>query len=64
MKNKMGNNKFNKMNIFRRFPLGWLFVLVIFILLVNSANVPINGLPKEMTYGSFLHYAERHPGQD
>jgi len=53
MKNKMNNNKFKKLNIFRRFPLGWIFGLIVFILLVNAANMPISGLPKEVTYGSF-----------
>ncbi len=53
MKNKSGNNNLKKFNIFRRFPLGWIFALVIFILLVNSANIPVDGLPKEIPYSTF-----------
>ena len=61
MKNKMDGNKFKKWNIFRRFPYGWIFALIIFILLINSVNVPISGLPKEITYGSFYAMLKNAP---
>jgi cell division protease FtsH len=55
--------KHKKNNIFRRFPFGWIFAIIIFILLMNSlspiANVP--GVPKEITYSDFYKILKDDP---
>ncbi|MDD5060524.1 MAG: ATP-dependent zinc metalloprotease FtsH [Candidatus Omnitrophica bacterium] len=50
--NPLNKNKPNTPNS-KRFPFGWLFVFLLFILLVNSFNMPVNGISKEITYSQF-----------
>ena len=51
----MANNfhKLKKNKVFRKIPLGWIFGIIIFYLLINALNVSITGIPKEITYGEF-----------
>jgi len=52
----------NKNNIFKRSPLGWLLIIFLFIMLVNSINnLPISGVPKEITYSQFFRTLRDNP---
>lgn len=52
----------NKNNIFKRSPLGWLLIIFLFIMLVNSINnIPISGVPKEITYSQFFRTLRDNP---
>ncbi len=57
--NKPKSNKNNKL---KRFPFGWLFVFFLFLILVNSfSNIPIAGIPKEITYSQFYKTLKDNP---
>jgi len=62
---KMANPQASKKKngIMKRFPFGWIFAFIIFILLINSFNLPINGVPKEITYSSFYKILKDDPAQ-
>ncbi|MDD5128344.1 MAG: ATP-dependent zinc metalloprotease FtsH [Candidatus Omnitrophica bacterium] len=52
----------NKNNIFKRSPLGWLLIIFLFIMLVNSINnMSITGIPKEITYSQFFRTIRDNP---
>ena len=54
--------KSNKNNIFKRFPFGWLLVFFLFIMLLNTFNnIPITGIPKEISYSKFYHILKDNP---
>ena len=53
--------KSKKNNIFRRFPWGWIFAIIIFYFLVSSVNVSMNGVPKEMAYSDFYNTLKESP---
>jgi len=60
----MANNKIPKSkrrNVFQRFPFGWLFAIIIFILLINSLSIPITGVPKEISYSAFYQVLKDNP---
>src|SRR3989338_6427814 len=57
--NKFSNLK--KGNIFRRFPFGWIFALIIFYLLVSSLNLSVSGIPREMAYSEFYGLLKNSP---
>ncbi len=55
-------SKQNKNNIFRRSPFGWLLIIFLLIMLANSlSNVPVNGIPKEISYSQFFHILRDNP---
>ncbi|MFA6129785.1 MAG: ATP-dependent zinc metalloprotease FtsH [Candidatus Omnitrophota bacterium] len=55
--------KSNKNNIFKRSPLGWLLIIFLFIMLVNTINnIPTNGIPKEISYSQFFRTLRDNPG--
>ena len=55
-------NKPNKNNMFKRFPFGWLLAFFLFIMLVNSFNnIPIAGIPKEISYSQFYQVLKNNP---
>ncbi|MDD5116488.1 MAG: ATP-dependent zinc metalloprotease FtsH [Candidatus Omnitrophica bacterium] len=55
--------KTNRNNIFKRSPLGWLLIIFLFIMLVNSINnIPMNGIPKEISYSQFFRTVRDNPG--
>ncbi|MFA5200265.1 MAG: ATP-dependent zinc metalloprotease FtsH [Candidatus Omnitrophota bacterium] len=58
--NPLNKNKPNTPNN-KRFPFGWLFVFLLFILLVNSFNMPVNGISKEITYSQFYKALKDDP---
>ena len=54
--------KSNKNNNFKRFPLGWLFAFFLFIIIINFfGNIPITGVPKEITYSQFYKTLKENP---
>jgi len=60
----MANNKISKSkkkNVFSRFPFGWIFAVVALVLLINSLNIPITGIPKEITYSEFYKVLKENP---
>ena len=59
MQNK---SKPNKNNIVKRFPFGWLLAFFLFIMLVNTFNnIPIAGIPKEISYSQFYQVLKNNP---
>lgn len=60
----MANNKIpkhKKKNIFQRLPFGWLLVIIILFLILNSINIPITGLPREISYSDFYRILKDNP---
>ncbi|MFA5276446.1 MAG: ATP-dependent metallopeptidase FtsH/Yme1/Tma family protein, partial [Candidatus Omnitrophota bacterium] len=55
------NHKSKKNNILKRIPFGWIFVIIIFVMLINSFNVPISGVPKETSYSEFYEALKNNP---
>ncbi len=56
--------KSNKNNMFKRFPFGWLLVIFLFIMLVNTFNnVSVTGVPKEISYSQFYQTLKDNPGR-
>ncbi len=54
--------KSNKINLFKRSPFGWLLLIFLFIMLVNTINnIPITGIPKEITYSQFFRTIRDNP---
>lgn len=55
-------NKSNKNNKFKRFPFGWLLGFFLFIVLMNFfSNLPITGVPKEISYSQFYKILKENP---
>ncbi|MFH0917797.1 MAG: ATP-dependent zinc metalloprotease FtsH [Candidatus Omnitrophota bacterium] len=55
--------KLNKTNIIKRFPFGWLLVFFLLIMLMNSFNnIPVTGIPKEISYSDFYQALKNNPG--
>ena len=50
-----------KNNILKRSPLGWIVMIVLVFIILNSINIPINGAPKDMTYGQFYTVLKNNP---
>jgi cell division protease FtsH len=56
------NPKPNKFNIIKRFPFGWLLVFFLLIMLMNSLNnIPVTGIPKEISYSQFYQTLKNNP---
>ncbi|MCX5694483.1 MAG: ATP-dependent zinc metalloprotease FtsH [Candidatus Omnitrophica bacterium] len=52
----------SKTNIIKRFPFGWLLVFFLLIMLVNSFNnIPVAGVPKEISYSQFYQSLKDNP---
>jgi cell division protease FtsH len=50
-----------KNNLLKRSPLGWFLAIVIFFILINTLSIPLNGVPKELTYGEFFTTLKNKP---
>ncbi|MDD5692720.1 MAG: ATP-dependent zinc metalloprotease FtsH [Candidatus Omnitrophica bacterium] len=51
-----------KNNMFKRFPFGWLLAIFLFIMLVNTFNnMPMAGVPKEISYSQFYQILKDSP---
>ncbi len=49
-------------NVFKRFPFGWLLAIFFFIMLVNTFNnMPMAGVPKEISYSQFYQTLKDNP---
>ncbi|MCX5707214.1 MAG: hypothetical protein NTW13_06170, partial [Candidatus Omnitrophica bacterium] len=57
----MANNFKSKKNLLRRSPLSWILGIIVFFLLINSLNIPISGIPKEISYGDFYTTLKNNP---
>ena len=55
------NHKSKKNNLLKRIPFGWIFVIIILVMLINSFNIPVSGVPKEITYSEFYHLLKDTP---
>ncbi|MDD4980584.1 MAG: ATP-dependent zinc metalloprotease FtsH [Candidatus Omnitrophica bacterium] len=53
--------KSKKNNILRRFPWSWLVIIGLFYLLINSINIPVSGIPKEISYSDFYAALRDNP---
>jgi len=54
--------KLNRTNILKRFPFGWLLVFFLLIMLMNSFNnIPVTGIPKEISYSQFYQTLKNNP---
>ncbi len=47
------NPNLKKNNIFKRFPFGWIFAIIIFYFLFSMLNLSVTGVPKEISYSEF-----------
>jgi len=50
-----------KKNAFKRSQFGWILGIILFFVIINSFNIPANGIPKEMTYGNFYTILKNNP---
>ena len=52
----------NKTNILKRFPFGWLLGFLLLIMLMNTFNnIPVTGIPKEISYSNFYQTLKNNP---
>ncbi|MDD5042388.1 MAG: ATP-dependent zinc metalloprotease FtsH [Candidatus Omnitrophica bacterium] len=55
-------SKQKKGNLFKRSPFGWLLIIFLFVMLANSlTNMPVNGIPKEISYSQFFRTIRDNP---
>ncbi len=59
---KKKNNNL-KSNPLKRFPIGWIFAFIVFVLMINAFNIPISGIPKEIPYSSFYKTLKEDPSR-
>jgi len=50
-----------KKNVFKRSPFGWILAIIIFFILINAINIPISGMPKDVSYGAFYTILKNNP---
>jgi cell division protease FtsH len=55
--------KSRKNKLFKRFPWGWIFALIIFYIFISSLNVSMTGMPKEISYSEFYKVLKDDPGK-
>jgi len=54
--------KSSKNNLFKRSPFGWLLLIFLFLMLANTINnIPITGIPKEISYSQFFRTLRDNP---
>ncbi len=58
-KRQLNKNPYNNM----RFPLGWILAVLAFILMINSLNVSVHGIPQEVAYGEFYRTLKEDPAR-
>jgi len=56
----MANNK-KKSNLSKRSPLVWIIAVILTFIILNSVNIPVGGVPKELTYGEFYAILKDKP---
>ena len=60
----MANNKIpksKKNNVFRRFPFGWLVIIIFFYLLIILPNLLTTGVTREIIYSDFYRILKNEP---
>ncbi|MDD3087208.1 MAG: ATP-dependent zinc metalloprotease FtsH [Candidatus Omnitrophica bacterium] len=55
----MANHK--KKNAAKRSPIGWIIAIILTFIIINSINMPVGGVPKEITYGEFYSILKSDP---
>ncbi|MFA5410672.1 MAG: ATP-dependent metallopeptidase FtsH/Yme1/Tma family protein, partial [Candidatus Omnitrophota bacterium] len=50
-----------KKKVFQRFPLGWILAIIIFYFFINSLNVSMSGVPREISYSDFYGILKDSP---
>ncbi|MDD2703241.1 MAG: ATP-dependent zinc metalloprotease FtsH [Candidatus Omnitrophica bacterium] len=61
MANYKNSSKLKKNNnMFNRSSLGWIILIIVFYMMV-SLNLPLSGIPKEITYGEFYKILKQEP---
>jgi len=60
---KKNNHNSKKNNVLRRFPFGWIFAIIIFYFLISSLNIPVSGVPREITYSNFYSILKDSPSK-
>jgi cell division protease FtsH len=63
VKNNLPKFKKNNLLKLRRPPIGWIVALLILILLVNTFNLSITGVPEEISYSQFYKILKDSPQQ-
>jgi cell division protease FtsH len=53
--------KLKKNNKFKRLPVGWIFTIIAVFIILNSINIPISGIPKEISYSQFYSILKDSP---
>ena len=59
----MANRKTNKPKIVKRFPFGAIAVIALIYLLIASLNMPLSGVPREISYSEFYNILKDSPGK-
>jgi len=62
----MANNKipkYKKTSAFRRFPFGWLLIILLLYLMFFPRNISMTGMPQEKTYSNFYSILKNSPEQ-
>jgi len=55
------NHKSKKNNVLKRIPFGWIFVVIMLVMLINSFNIPVGGVPKEISYSELYGDLKDNP---
>jgi len=45
----------------KRFPFGWIGIAILFLLLINSFNLSVSGIPAEISYSDFYKVLKENP---
>lgn len=48
-------------NIFKKSPFGWILLIIVVFFLLNSINIPLTGVPREISYGEFYKRLKEGP---
>jgi len=59
----MANNSFKKPKKNKRFPFGWLLLLLLFYIFISTINISLTGIPKELAYSEFYRYVKNEPAK-
>lgn len=62
MANHKGS-KPKKINMFKGSPFGWILIIIVLFFVLNSINIPMSGVPKEVVYSDFYKVLREKPEQ-
>ena len=52
-----------KNNLLKRSPLAWVTLIILAFIILSSVNIPVNGIPKEITYSDFYSLLKSNPSK-